>query len=477
MTTLYFALPLISVALAALPPAPATLNQKEDGYRGVWYMNQPTKDGYAYKYSGGLGTYCAHHQPFAVYSREANKTFFCYGGTSHGTHTQLWHMVSCFDHTTGKVPRPTLLLDKATDDAHDNPVISIDTTGHIWIFSTAHGTSRPALIHRSTHPHDVAEFKRIHPTWTWEGQEKPLDNFSYFQVWPAAQGGFRAFFTRYNAPAKRTAFFMSSADGVRWDAPVRLGAIHEGHYQCSAASIKKLATSFNYHPNKKGLNWRTNLYYLETHDGGRIWQTASGEPVQLPLTDPANPALAADYAAQGLNVYLADLVFDSRDHPVIVFVTSRGFEPGPKNQPRITRTARWTGQKWEIRDLAPADHNYDMGSLFIEPARPNGELWRFIGPTAPGPQPWGGGGELALWESGDQAASWKLVRTITANSPRNHNYVRRPIDAHPGFYALWADGNPLQPSESRLYFCDRNGNAFKLPEKMSADWQTPELLR
>ena len=37
-----------------------------DGYRGIWYMNQPTKDEYAYKYSGGLGTYTANHVPMAV---------------------------------------------------------------------------------------------------------------------------------------------------------------------------------------------------------------------------------------------------------------------------------------------------------------------------------------------------------------------------------------------------------------------------
>lgn len=46
---------------------PVTLNQRDDGYRGIWYMNQPSGDEYVYKYSGGLGTYCAKHNPFAVY--------------------------------------------------------------------------------------------------------------------------------------------------------------------------------------------------------------------------------------------------------------------------------------------------------------------------------------------------------------------------------------------------------------------------
>ena len=51
-----------------------TLNQKADGYRGIWYMNQPSDDEYVYKYSGGLGTYCAKHKPFAIYCKQVNKT-------------------------------------------------------------------------------------------------------------------------------------------------------------------------------------------------------------------------------------------------------------------------------------------------------------------------------------------------------------------------------------------------------------------
>ena len=50
-----------------------TLNVKDTGYRGIWYMNQPLQNEYRYKYSGGLGTYCAKHRPFAVYCDEVKK--------------------------------------------------------------------------------------------------------------------------------------------------------------------------------------------------------------------------------------------------------------------------------------------------------------------------------------------------------------------------------------------------------------------
>lgn len=141
-----------------------TLNDKAEGYRGIWYMNQPSNDEYVYKYSGGLGTYCAKHQPFAVYRPEVRKTFFCYGGAAPGDNRHLLHMVSYYDHETGLVPRPTILLDKRTSDAHDNPVITIDERGHLWIFSTSHGRSRPSYIHRSREPYSIDEFERVGAT-------------------------------------------------------------------------------------------------------------------------------------------------------------------------------------------------------------------------------------------------------------------------------------------------------------------------
>src|SRR5258707_8623244 len=103
---------MLSAVAAAPPPFPTA-----DGYRGIWYMNQPSQDQYKYKYSGGFATYPQQHVPIAIYSKAANKPFFCYGGTTarHATDKQeLLQMVSYFDHNTGKVPRPAILLNKKT---------------------------------------------------------------------------------------------------------------------------------------------------------------------------------------------------------------------------------------------------------------------------------------------------------------------------------------------------------------------------
>ncbi len=449
-----------------------TLNAKDTGYRGIWFMDQPSNDEYVYKYSGGLGTYCESHRPFAVYSKKVDKTFFCYGGTTGGPSPELLHMVSYFDHKTGMVPRPTLLLNKHTDDAHDNPVISMDEEGYIWIFSTAHGTGRPSYIHRSKTPYNVDAFELIRATRPDGDQQIPITNFSYMQVWHVPQRGFVFFFTCYDAPAFRTNFCATSRDGISWDTWTRISAIEEGHYQISAVGKKRAGTAFNYHPNGKGLNWRTNLYYMESPDFGHTWTTADGRVLDVPLTEVRNTALLKDYASEGLNVYMKDIVFDNQDRPVILYVTSKGYASGPQNDPRTWRIAHWNGPAWDFSEVTTSDNNYDTGSLYLESSK----KWRIIAPTQTGAQPYNPGGEMAMWISNDAGKTWHMEKQLTHGSPRNHTYARRPVDAHPDFYALWADGNARKPSESSMYFSTKSGDVYRLPREMHADFERPEKL-
>jgi hypothetical protein len=100
-----------------------TLNTKDDGFRGIWYFIGKTNNEYVHKYSGGLGTYPANHYPFAIYSKEAHKTFFCYGGASTDSIPNLLHEVSYFDHKTKMVSRPTIILDKKTNEKELNDLL------------------------------------------------------------------------------------------------------------------------------------------------------------------------------------------------------------------------------------------------------------------------------------------------------------------------------------------------------------------
>ena len=156
------------------------------------------------------------------------------------------------------------------------------------------------------------------------------------------------------------------------------------------------------------------------------------------------------------------------DQPVILYLTSRGYQAGPQNDPRTWTTARWTGTRWEIRRAFRSDNNYDMGSLWID----EDGTWRIIAPSETGPQPYNPGGEIALWTSRDRGESWQS-RQLTFASRRNHTYVRRPVNAHADFFALWADGHGRQPSLSQLYFCDQRGQVRLLPPAMTCHEAVP----
>ncbi len=83
---------------------------------------------------------------------------------------------------------------------------------------------------------------------------------------------------------------------------------------------------------------------------------------------------------------------------------------------------------------------------------------------------------MILWTSTDEGETWTRTRQLTANSTRNHTYARRPVNAHPDFYAFWADGHAREPSVSQLYFCNRSGDVFVLPARMTADTAKPVRL-
>ena len=121
------------------------------------------------------------------------------------------------------------------------------------------------------------------------------------------------------------------------------------------------------------------------------------------------------------------------------------------------------------RDVTTTDNNYDFASLSIE----GGGTWRMIGTTEPGPQPYNTGGEVTQWVSTDQGQNWK-AKPLTRDSEYSHTSPRQPLDAHPGFYALWADGHARERSVSRLYFCTRDGQVFRMPTQIPGDAELVE---
>ena len=460
---IYFSL-LVIPMVAGSQTHPLLNNTKIDGYRGIWFeLNQ--KYEYGDKYSGALGTYTAKHVPLAVYAPEVDKTFFVYGGTTVDTAKYLLCMIGEFDHKTGMVSRPTVVYDKqGVDDPHDNPSILIDDKGYIWVFISGRGSRRPGFKYRSTRPYFTGEFEMV-----------TREEMTYPQPWFTSQGYFHLF-TKYTGV--RLLYYESSKDGINWTDDRLLAAIpvnegeRSGHYQTSAVfNGERVGTFFNSHPNGN-VDKRTDLYYIETSDMGSTWTDAKGNPIPVPLVDPDSPARIIDYRTKGKNVYMKDMGFDSAGNPVCLYIRSNGHEPGPSSAPYEWCITRWDGKRWRTSVVTESDHNYDMGSLFI-----NGNDWKIVAPTVAAPQKWGVGGEIEVWQSQNRGRRWKKARTLTQNSRYNHAYVRRPVNYRAPFCFFWADGHAHEFSKSQLYFGDFEGNVWRLPYNMVNDFETPEKIR
>lgn len=449
---------------------PSMNNQKVDGYKGIWFtLGQFSQ--YGDKYSGGLGTYTAKHIPLAIYAPEVDKTFFVYGGIAEGrksnsdlaTHKGKDHggyllcMAGCYDHKTKTVSKPTVVYDKkGVFDPHDNPSICMDKDGYLWVFVSGRGRTRPGFIYKSSKPYDIDSFDLVRE-----------DEMTYPQPKYIKGKGFLHLFTKYMGT--RLLYFNTSADGYTWTEHKQLAAIKRpedkngGHYQISGQWGDKIVFFFNWHPNGN-VDLRTNIYYMQTTDFGKTWTKVDGTPVKVPVTEVQNPTLLREFFSKGQNVYVKDVAFDQKGNPVALYVSGKGHQPGPQNGLKDWQVIYWNGSEWENHKITTSDHNYDSGSLWVD-----GNRWTVIGPTENGPQQWGGGGELVMWESTDKGKTWKRRKQITKNSPRNNNYVRKVMNGVDPFMYFWADGNPAEKSQSLLYFGDSKGNVYPLPYNMTED--------
>lgn len=433
-------------------------NPTVNGYRGIWFSAGPQSE-FGYKISGGAATFTPHHRPTAIYSPDARKTFFVYGGTTDSTERHLLIMVSYFDHITKTVPKPVVVLDKmGVREPYDNASIQIDTDGYLWIFVSGWGRTRPGFIYKSAEPYSINRFIEIMKF-----------EMNLPQPWYFNNSGFILLFSKITNG--RELYFSTSPDGKNWTENQKIAGFG-GHYQISGKHKNRIITAFNYHPEGNS-DKRTNLYVLQSEDMGKSWTTISGERVETPLLGINNPSLVRDFFSENKIVHIQDMNFDKNGNPALLILLSNDVSPGTSGNPREWMIVRWNGNRWVFNKVCESTHNYDVGSLFI-----SGSEWKIIGPTEPGPQKYATGGEIALWISKNDGADWEKIRNITENSIYNNSFVRHPVNEYKDFYAFWADGNADKLSASRLYFtnakCDK---VWVLPYEMTRDFIRPKKIK
>jgi hypothetical protein len=464
---------LFNILLVLAAPLPLA-----EGFNGIWYSNGNTKDQYVHKYSGGLGTYPQQTAPIAIYKSRVNRTYFLYGGT-HPSENALKNYISYYDHTSKRLASPRQLRHVGGNDIHMNATLAIDNQGYLWVFANSHGDGGSGNLYKSPRPFEIDAFDEVLLPPTVFGNAKGSIKLSYTDPVYVPDHGLMLIWNQYHR--NRSVWSATSPDGLTWDRSHSKQLVNvsdekgRGSYQMARQNGTKVCVVTDFHPG--GLDHRSNLYYLESSDFGRSWRTVAGSSIDPPLKTATNPALIHDYHAERMMVYMKDLNFDEEGRPVILYLTvsdadGKGHLPGPERGERMLHTAQWNGSTWDIRNVFPTDHNYDHGELYIE----QNDRWRIIGPYLDGPQKFGTGGEIGVWVSSDRGNSWKQVDQWTSDSEFNHTYARRPLNASPDFYAIWADGHAFQRSASRIYFATMDGHVFRMPTRLDAPSGEPELI-
>jgi len=99
------------------------------------------------------------------------------------------------------VPRPTIVHDKqGVDDPHDDPSLSLDDQGHVWVFVSGRGNRRPGFKYRSVEPYNIDRFELVSSR-----------TMAYPQPWFIPGKGFLHCFTMYTKG--RELYWEASADG------------------------------------------------------------------------------------------------------------------------------------------------------------------------------------------------------------------------------------------------------------------------
>ncbi len=326
--------------------------------------------------------------------------------------------------------------------------LTIDPEGRIWVYVAGRARSRPGFVYRSVKPHDIDRFELI-----------SSDEICYPQPWYIEGEGIVELFTKYTG-VRELYWNFRKPDGSRGEDQKLAGM--EGQYQTSFCRGRRIVTAFNRHP-KGHPDGRTDLYYLETRDLGKTWQTIDGKTIAPPLANPDNPARIKPYSEEGRLVYVKDVTLDGDGNPVILAVTSSDHRPGPQGDPRTWEVLHHKGGAWRIHKVTDSTHNYDTGPIWVEG---NG-TWRIIGPTERGPQRWGGGGEVAVWTSRDEGRPGR--RCVTQQGQPAKPLVSPQVIGADGIRRSPSLGGRArrQASVSRLYFADFEGKTVRrLPYDM-----------
>ena len=228
----------------------------------------------------------------------------------------------------------TILVGKGVDN-HSGPAMTIDSKGYLHIvFGPHHG---PFQYTRSTKPYDIQQ---------WE----PVQYFGVNGTYPSLviDREDRLHIAYRGGPEPRRLMYQQKKKNDDWSDPVELvhPGVDSGYTQFGNALLigrdGTIHLAFHIYDLVSPAAGKS-IGYLRSKDGGKTWQSAAGEPIELPAT-PASPCFIEQ--RQELDMRCGNLTVDPDGNPWLTAFHN-------EQKPRSVTLWHHDGKRWIGRELLP----------------------------------------------------------------------------------------------------------------------------
>jgi hypothetical protein len=335
-----------------------------------------------------------------------------------------------YDHAARKWSKPVLVSTEGLDrDSHGNPAMLVDARGFLHVFWGCH--LGPMRYARTEKPEDIS---------TWVAQPPAAPRATYPQAMLTASGRVELF---YRGGGHTDDWVLRGSDdgGRTWSAETGIldGVQPSDAWYASSAlgpdgSVHLGFVRQDY--TEAPLMIRYDIFHV-LRDAARVWRSASGERLTLPLSpaDANRHCKVYDSRARQEITGGCSVVVDKQGRARLLFRTSGRPKPGTtiaKVPPFHHRFAAWNGKAWDLADVGPhVNSGFEFDEDFLLRALPSGQLRAYVGVNVRGKS------QLQEWASDDDSQTWRQARVIFQQPGYALMTPKLVADAHPDAWLVF----------------------------------------
>lgn len=321
-----------------------------------------------------------------------------YNGTTYVaymTHGYFIKVVS-YDHETNNWSSPVTIV-KAKINTHSSPVLVVAENGTINIFYGCHDE----FYHNfSAEPENIT---------AWSAGDQPFSYTTYPKPVRMSNGTIYLFghHTGTVIQENSLSYCISTTNGTSWSSPVHLAnfSVQNIAPYCPAVAMDSdddIHVAFEDY----GIDRPESMYYFRYDSVNATWEAHNGTELTLPISNTSYCTFIADFTSDTLS-HIVDIAVNSDGSPLILYGDADDY-----------RVALIDGTTYSLINTG-RDSRWDTGRLHYV----NDTFYRaYLIRHGVGNETFGDrGGDVFIYESWDDGASWSLFERATTSNYTNYD--------------------------------------------------------